>query len=300
MGRWHRRAVITGVGLLAPFALLATAEVSCVGMSVLPITPDVDSSLPTEDSAIPRARRRRRLVAPSGRRPGRDEGRAAHARRPADVQPHDATSDTSLPDAADAASPDTGTLDAGPAPTRPTTQGLPRTTCSPRISSSGFVPTSASITRGRRSPFPFGMGRHLRTRAQRHPGNAASQPLLHTTTPLTGTASALPWLEFTPGTGDGTGDDAGASGLLFNVDLSFLANAGYTIFVVASRHTDKGRTTSWALTSEARRRTTRPSTWVGRTTPTTTSASSATTCRRRSPRTRRPDGSQRSASASST
>jgi hypothetical protein len=70
--------------------------------------------------------------------------------------------------------------------------------------------------------------------------SGANQPLLHVTTPLTGTASSLPWIEFVPGTGDGNGGDAGSNSLFFGVDLSFLLNSPYTIIVVASRYSDKG------------------------------------------------------------
>ena len=69
--------------------------------------------------------------------------------------------------------------------------------------------------------------------------SAANQPLLHVTTPLTGTGSSLPWIEFVPGTGDGNGGDAGSNSLFMGVDLSFLLNSPYTIIVVASRYSDK-------------------------------------------------------------
>ena len=69
--------------------------------------------------------------------------------------------------------------------------------------------------------------------------SAANQPLLHITTPLTGTGSSLPWIQFVPGTGDGNGGDAGSNSLFMGVDLSFLLNSPYTIIAVASRYSDK-------------------------------------------------------------
>jgi hypothetical protein len=96
------------------------------------------------------------------------------------------------------------------------------------------------ISSGSTEPYPVSVWQDLSGNGRNATqSSAVNRPMLHVSTPLTGTGSSLPWVQFFAGTGDGNGYDAGTNSLFMGVDLSFLQGSPYTIIAVASRYSDK-------------------------------------------------------------